>query len=450
MSREPTPTQRTLSRTSRRDVLKLGGAVAAGSVLAVAGVPCVHAAEDNTIRLALVGCGGRGRGAVGDAFSVATGPIRLHAMADLTEERVQSGHEVLEKHFGDRIDVPADRRFAGFDAYRHAIDCLRPGDVAMLTAYAYCRPVQIEYAVKKGVNVFLEKTFAPDPSGCRRILAAGEEAKKRNLKIAMGLQCRHSVARQALIEKIRAGELGDIPLVRATRACGGNFLAKPPADVDHVAWQIGHRMHFLWCTSGVLLEMLIHQIDECCWIKDGWPVSAIGKGTMANRPDNCSQNLNDYSIEYTFADGGKAVVESVSPFATFIHGSKRAAQFSGNVHAATVHIYKGKEIDKDQIDWAAEREPRSPWQAEWKDFLEAIREDRPYNEAERAIKANLAAIMGRAAAHMGRTITWQEMLDSNFAFSPIVDQLKFGGPAPVQPDAQGNYPIPIPGKWVEV
>jgi predicted dehydrogenase len=426
--------------------------VAAGSVLPAARVSWVHAAEDPTIRLALIGCGGRGRGAVGDAFSVAAGPVKLHAVADLTEDRVQTGCQVLQKQFADRVDVPADRRFAGFDAYRHAIDCLRPGDVAMLTAYAYCRPAQIEYAVQKGVNVFLEKTFAPDPAGCRRILAAGEQAKERNIKIAMGLQCRHSVARQALIEKIRAGELGDIPLVRATRACGGNFLAKPPADIDHVAWQIAHRMYFLWCTSGILLEMLIHQIDECCWIKDGWPVSATGKGTLANRPDNCSQNLNDYAIEYTFADGGKAVVESVDPFATFIHGSKRAAQFSGNVHAATVHIYKGKEIDKAQIEWAAEREPRGPWQAEWKDFLEAIREDRPYNEAERGAYANLAAIMGRAAAHMGRTITWQEMLDSTFAFSPLADQLQFGGPAPVQPDAQGNYPIPspIPGQWIEV
>ena len=354
---------RTLSTTTRRDVLKLGGAAAVGSVLAGMAVPRVHAAEDNTIRLALIGCGGRGRGAIGNAFAAAHGPIKLHAMADLTEDRVNAAHKVLQDRFPDHVDVPAGRRFVGFDAYQHAIDCLGPGDVAMLTAYAYCRPVQIEYAVNKGVNVFMEKDFAPDPAGCRRILAAGEDAKKKNVKIAAGLQCRHSVARQALIEKIRAGELGDISLIRATRGFGGNYLAKPPADIDHVAWQIRNRMHFLWASAGILLEMLIHQIDECCWIKDGWPVSATGKGVSANRPDNCSQNLANYSIEYTFADGGKAVVESVNPFATFIHGSQRAAQFSGNIHAATVHIYRGKEIDKTQIDWAAEREPRSPWQA---------------------------------------------------------------------------------------
>jgi len=449
MNRPIGPANRTLPQTTRRDVIKLGGAIAAGAVLS-SGVPCVHAASDNTIRLALIGCGGRGRGAVADAFSVATSPIKLHAMADLTDQRVNSAHGVLQKAFADRVDVPADRRFVGFDAYRHAIDCLRPGDVAMLTAYSYCRPVQLEYAVQKGVNVFMEKSFASDPAGCRRILAAGEAAKKQNIKIAAGVQCRHSIARQMLIEKIRAGELGDIGLVRATRDCGRNFLGKPPAGTDHVAWQINNRVHFLWAGSGLMLELLIHQIDECCWIKDGWPVSATGKCTPVNRPGNCSQNVDDYVMEYTFADGGKAVVEGIDPFATFIHGSKRAAQFSGNVHAATVHIYKGKEIDKSQIDWAAPREPRSPWQAEWKNFLEAIGEDRPHNEAERAAYANLAGIMGRAAAHMGRTITWKEMLASNFCFSPIVDQLKFGGPAPVEPDAQGNYPVPIPGKWVEV
>ena len=437
-------------RTSRREMLKLGVAAAAGTTLAGMSVPRVHAAEQSTIRLALIGCGGRGRGAVGDAFSMADGPVKLYAMADLTEERVSRAHDVLAKRFGERVEVSSDRRFTGFDAYHGAIDCLRPGDVAMLTAYAYCRPAQIEYAVSKGVNVFMEKSFAADPAGCRRILAAGEEAAKRNLKIALGLQCRHSIARHKLIEMIRAGELGDIELVRATRGWGEAFLAKPPADTDHVAWQIQNRLNFLWASAGMLSEMLIHQIDECCWIKDGWPVSATGKGTPPTKPGNCSQNFNSYAIEYAFADGGKAVVENVNPFATFIHGSKRAAQFSGHVHRATVHTYKGKEIARDQIDWAAAAEPCSPWQAEWKDLLEAIRNDRPHNEVERGIKANLVTIMGRAAVHMGRTVTWDEVLKSTFAFSPIVDQLKFGGPAPVQPDAEGNYPVPIPGKWVEV
>jgi len=437
-------------KTSRREVLKFAAIAAGGTALAGINVPWVHAADANSIRLALIGCGGRGCGAVGDAFSVADAPVQLYAMADLTEDRVRSAHRILARQFGDRVVAPPERQFAGFDAYRGAIDCLRPGDVAMLTAYAYCRPRQLEYAVSKGVNVFLEKSFAPDPAGCRRLLVAGQEAAKRNLKIAMGLQCRHSIARQTLIEKIRAGALGRIDLVRATRGWGDAFLAKPPANIDHVAWQIQNRLDFLWASAGMLSEMLIHQIDECCWIKDAWPVSAAGKGTPPTSPGNCSQNFSTYSIEYVFSDGGKAIVENVDPFATFIQGSQRAAQFSGNIHAATVHIYHGKDITKDQIDWAAPAESCSPWQAEWKDLIDAIRNDRRYNEVERGAKANLAAIMGRAAVHMGRTVTWDEVWKSTFAFAPNVDLLEFGGRAPVQPDAAGNYPVPIPGKWIEV
>ncbi len=433
---------------SRRQALKAGG-LAATAALAGSRVPWVHAAEDNTIRLALIGCGGRGRGAIGNAMATGA-PVKLYAMADLHEDRVSASYNVLHQHFEDRVDVPPARRFSGFDAYRQAIDCLRPGDIAMECSHAYCRPLHIEYAVRKGMHLFMEKTFAADPAGCHRILAAGQQAQEGNLKVAAGLQCRHSVARQEMIEKVRAGELGDIPLVRATRSCGSNFLAKPPADVDHVAWQIARGIHFLWARSGILLELLIHQIDECCWVMDGWPISATGSGTSSDRPDNCSQNMGDYSIEYTFADGGKAVVEGVSPFATFIHGTRRAAQFSGDVHRATVHTYRGTEVDDAQIDWAADREPHNPWQAQWNNFMAAIREDQPFNETERAIQANLASLMGRAAAHMGRTVTWQEMLDSRFAFSPLVDELEFGGPAPVQPDAEGNYPVPRPGQWVEI
>jgi predicted dehydrogenase len=445
-----TPAQSTPPQATRRDVLKLGGAAAAGSLLTGTSIPHVHAAEDNTIRLALIGCGGRGRGAVGNAFAAAKGPVKLHAVADLHRGAAFGTKGILERHFGDRVDVPTDRHFVGFDAYRHAIDTLRPGDVAMVTAYAYCRPLHVEYAVKKGVNVFMEKSFAADPVSCQRIIAAGEEAKKKNVKIAAGLQCRHSVARQALIEKVRAGELGEITEVHATRGFGGNYLAKPPANTDHVAWQIRQRLFFLWASAGFLSEMLIHQIDECCWIKDAWPVSATATGVASNRPNNCSQNLNNYDIEYTFADGGKAIVQSVAPFATFIHGTKRNAQFSGNVHRATVHTYRGKKMTKDEIDWAADPEPCNPWQAEWADLLHAIREDKPYNEAERAIKANLATIMGRAAAHLDRKVTWDEVTSSDFTFAPGVDELSLGGNAPVQPDADGNYPRPLTEGWNEV
>lgn len=179
--------------TTRRQFLKTSGALAAGTA-ALGGIArTVHAAEDNTIRLALIGCGGRGSGAVGDALSVRdAGPVKLYAMADLEEGRMNASQKALKERFGDKIDVTDDRKFLGFDAYRKAIDLLRPGDVAMCTTRAYIRPVHVEYAVQKGINVFMEKPFAPDPGGLKRLLRAGEEAEKKNVKILAGVQCRHS------------------------------------------------------------------------------------------------------------------------------------------------------------------------------------------------------------------------------------------------------------------
>ena len=208
------PTPNDGSNLTRRRFLQQSGSLAAGAALLGGLAPAVHAAEDNTIRLALIGCGGRGSGAVRDAMSVPDGgPIELHAMADLVEARMEQSHDGLKEKLGDRIDVPEDRRFLGFDAYRQAIDTLRPGDIAMCTTRAYVRPTHVEYAVEKGINVFMEKPFAPDPGGLHRLLRAGEEAEKKGVKIAAGLQCRHSPARQALLDQIHDGAMGEVSFI---------------------------------------------------------------------------------------------------------------------------------------------------------------------------------------------------------------------------------------------
>ncbi|HOW63958.1 MAG TPA: gfo/Idh/MocA family oxidoreductase [Candidatus Paceibacterota bacterium] len=461
---------------SRRDFLRTTGQLAAVSALAGIPLPHVHAAVDNTIRLALIGCGGRGSGAVANAMSAgglvlgddsgtqpstrggANGPVKLVAMADLRQDRLDQSHQALSQRLGDRIDVPKERRFLGFDAYRQAIDCLRPGDVAMLTTHAGFRAPHLEYAVQKGVNVFMEKDFAPDPGGVKRILRAGEAAEKKNLKIAAGLMCRHSSARQALIQKIREGAMGQVQLIRAYRMDSGYFMGPFPGGQSELLWQLspGHPYQFLWSSGGVFIELMIHQIDECFWIKDSYPVSAHGVGGRFAGSADCSQNLDSYSIEYTFADGTKALVTGRyipncrEEFATFVHGTQCAAKFSGNVHAPTSWLYKDQRIEQSNIDWQPEKETVNPWQAEWNVLLSAIRNDRPHNEARRAALSNLGAIMGRAAVHSGKLITWEEAMASDFQFCDHVDQLNANSPAPVRADSQGRYPAPIPGKTMEI
>ena len=287
-----------IPQTTRRRFLQQSGSLAAGAALLGGALPAVHAGEDNTIRLALLGCGGRGCGAVRDALSVPDGgPVKLYAMADILEPKMAGAHKSLAQQLGDKVDVTEDRKFVGFDAYRKAIDILRPGDVAMCTTRAYIRPTHVEYAVQKGINVFMEKPFASDPGSLHRLLRAGEEAKKKNVKIAAGLQCRHSPARQALIQRIRDGAMGDITLLRANRLGGASWLGSQGEKSNDLMSQLQFgRIHLLWLGSGHFVDYLIHQIDECCWIKDAWPVSADGFGGRAPGSTDCGQNIDVYSI----------------------------------------------------------------------------------------------------------------------------------------------------------
>jgi len=441
---------------SRRRFLAQSAKVVGGSVLAGVALNRAYAAEDNTIRLALVGCGGRGSGAVGDALSSTAGPTKLVAMADVFEDRLAGSHKALSEQFGERIDVPPERRFIGFDAYRKAIDCLRPGGVMVQATHSAFRPTHVKYAVDKGVNVFMEKSFAPDPGGTKEILRIGQAAEKKNLKIGCGLMCRHSSARQALIQKIRDEAMGQVQLIRAYRMDPGARMGPFKGGESELLWQIRRPYFFLWTSSAWFIEMMIHQVDECCWIKNAWPASAQGLGGREPGSADCSQNLHTYSIEYTFPDGAKALVNSRSQqkchneFATFVHGTACAAQFSGNVHAPTVQIYKDQRTTDNNIAWRPEKEQVSPYQVEWDVLLSAIRRDRPHNEVERAAYANLASIMGRAAIHSGNIITWEQMMASDFQFCSNVAGLTNQSEAPVRADQLGFYPVPIPGKWTEI
>jgi predicted dehydrogenase len=443
-------------QVSRRTFLEWSGKAAMTSTIAGLAVPHVHAANDQTIRLALIGCGGRGSGAVGDAMDSVHGPVQLVAMADVMENRLTASHKALSDRFGERVDVPEERRFLGFDAYKKAIDCLGPNDVAMLTGYAGFRPVQLEYAVQQGVNVFMEKSFAIDPPAVRRIIEAGEAAKKKNLKIAAGLMCRHSVNRQELIKRIRDGELGDIISIRAFRMGPVGPLGRKPEGESELLWQFRNFFRFLWVSGGLFAEMDIHQIDELCWLKDSLPISAHGVGGRAADSTDRSQNLDSFSAEWTFPDGTHAtdVVRYLpgchNEFATYVHGTKCAAQFSGNIHAGTVMTFKDQRIEKNNVAWKAPKEELTPWQAEWNVLLNSIRQDLPQNEARRAAESNLADIMGRAAMHSGQIITWDQAIASDFQFCSYLDTMDYDSTPPLTPDANGGYEVPVPGKWSEI
>ena len=443
---------------NRRQFLQHSGTLAAGAAVMAGAVPAVHAAEDNTIRLALIGCGGRGNGAVGNAMKTSNqGPIKLYAVADVHEGSVERSYNALSKAFPDQVDVPEDRRFVGFDAYKKAVDVLRPGDVAMCTTRAYIRPLHVEYAVQKGINVFMEKPFAPDPAGLHRLLRAAEQSEKKGVKVAAGLQCRHSPARAALIDKINSGALGEVQYLRANRLGGRGWLGNQGERSNEMLAQLQFgRNNLLWVGSGQMVDYLIHQIDECCWLMDGWPVTCHGMGGREVGSTDRGQSLDVYSMEFTYADGRKAFCGfrraqgAYDEFATFVHGSKKAGQFSGNVHAATVHIFKDQHVAGDNVEWSPTPDAHSPWDYQWIDFIDAIRNDKPFNQARRAVYADYAALMGRAAAHYNRIVTWDEVINSQFQFCTYLDELSYDSPAPAQANEEGYFPAPGTAGWLEL
>jgi predicted dehydrogenase len=437
--------------------MKTSATVLAASALATGVVPQVYAGgkENSTLQVALVGCGGRGTGAAANALSTTSGSMRLVAMADVFQHRLDASHESISSKFDQQVDVPEDRRFVSFDGYKQAMDCLNPGDIVILATPPAFRWVQFTYAIEKGLNVFMEKPVAVDGPSAMKMFRLGEEAKKKNLKVGVGLMCRHCDARGELFDRVQNGEIGDLILMRAYRMAGPTAheaAAPKPDGISELLYQIQEFHSFLWASGGCYSDFLIHNIDECCWIKNAWPVEAQATGGRHYRGNSIDQNFDHYSVEYTFDDGsklyldGRTIAGCHNEFASFAHGSKGSAVISTAGHVPSrARIYKGQRQSKSDLVWAYPQPEKNPYQLEWDHLVEAILQDKPYNEVERGTEASLVTAMGRMAAHTGRVITRDEIVNCEHEFAPTVDQLSYDTPAPLLANAEGKYAIPLPG-----
>ena len=447
--------RKTTHSKSRREFLKCSGtATVAASALTGKAAPQVHPTGKATIKLALVGCGGRGTGAVGNAFATTGGPVQLHAMADLFENRVKSSLNQLSKQFQDHVEVPRERQFVGFDAYQQAIDCLGPGDVVLLTTHAAFRPMMFEYAVKKGINVFAEKSFATDGPNTRRWLQAAELSEQKNLKVGVGFMWRHSQARQEVIQRIHDGAIGDVHTLRIYRVHGPVHCPPRLKDQNELIFQLQHPNNFTWVSSGFFIDWHCHNVDVACWAKGAWPVSAQGMGGRCY--EEAGNQFDHYTVEYTFADGAKLFAFSRhmngcwNTYSDYAHGSKGSAVIMTNLAQPKPRIYKSQNMIPEDLVWEFGQNDPNPYVVEWQLLLDAIRQNKSHNEARRAGEAEIAALMGRAAVHTGKLITWDQMQSSNYQFVEDIDHLTFDTPAPIHDGLNGIYPAPRPGLTKEV
>lgn len=443
--------------TDRRSFIKTAStATALGSVA----IPHVFAQGDevDTINVALIGCGGRGTGAAADALSVTNAPLKLVAMADVFDHRLTASLSAIQANFQEtpgKINVPEEHQFIGLDAYKQAMDVLRPNDIVIFATPLAFRWVHFEYAIEKGLNVFMEKPVIADGASAKRMFALAVKADEKNLKCGVGLMVRHCRGRRELFQRIQDGEIGNIINMRAYRMHGPVvtcFSTRKPPEKLELMWQIERFHSFMWSSGGLFSDFYIHQIDETCWMKNAWPVKAQALGGRHFRGDFIDQNFDTYAAEYTFEDGsklffdGRTMIGCRNHMSSVVHASKGSAFVSSSGHSpGKVRIFSGQRQHRKDVVWAYPQPEKNPYRLEWMDLVDAVIHDTPYNEVPRGVEASLVTSMGRMAAHTGHEITYDQMLNCPHEFAPNVANMTPDGPAPVMPDEDGRYPVPTPG-----
>jgi myo-inositol 2-dehydrogenase / D-chiro-inositol 1-dehydrogenase len=433
------------SGVSRRNFLKTTTAVASGAL--VGELPVQRAAfarGDDTIKLALIGCGDRGAGAASQALRT-NGPIKLWAMADLFADQVESKLEILRKGeeaaydreshqgFAAQIDVPSERRFVGFDAYRQAIDS--GVDMVILATPPHFRAAHYQFAVERGKHVFMEKPLAVDAPGIRQILAANEAAKQQDLKVVVGFHNRHSRRIQETIGRLRDGAIGSINLLRAYWNVGLLRSTPPrPPELPEMLYQLRNPYHFLWLSGDYFVDALIHYIDLCCWLKDTHPVSAQGQGGRQVRlPTQSGDTFDHHFVEFVFEDECRMYAQTRQIPACWNLGGAHAQGALGRSDVVQGRI-------EGTTPWRFNGPPENPYQAELDTLLDAIRSGHSRNDTQFAAMSTMTAIMGRMASHSGQMLQWDEALNSNARLAP--DHYALDATPPVTADEHGTYPVP--------
>jgi len=433
---------------SRRGFLKTSSAAVAGGALLGALAPerFAHAASGtDELKVALVGCGGRGSGAANQALSTYTlGPVKLVAMSDVHEDRLTSSLNNLQKQHADRVDVPKERQFIGFDAYKKAIEV---ADVVILATPPGFRPMQFEAAVKAGKHVFMEKPVASDAAGVRQVLAAAEEAKKKGLKVGVGLQRHHQAGYIETVKRLHEGAIGDIVAMRAYWN-GNRPWQKKRADLNkqygkeltEMEYQLRNWYYFTWLSGDHIAEQHIHNLDVINWVKKAHPVKAraMGGREISNGGADDGEIYDHFAVQFEYEDGSICYSECRHQPGCWNSVSEYAQGTKGKSVISAHQIFAD-----DQWRYKAEG-AKDPYQQEHDDLFTAIRQNKDFNEAVYGAESTMTSILGRMAAYSGKELEYSKALASKIELLP--ESLAWDAKPRVLPGADGLYQRAIPGK----
>jgi len=419
---------------TRRDALKAAGAIGA----TVAALPAVHGQtpSSDVIRVGLIGAGGRGTGALQQTLSVPGSNVKLTAIADAFDDRIKGALKAVEP-MKEKIDCPEDRQFKGLDGFQKVLEHC---DLVILATPPGFRPFHFEAAVKAGKNVFMEKPVCVDAFGAQLCLAAAKMADEKKLKVVVGLQRRYDQKYRETVAKIREGLAGDIIGGQVYWNGAGIWYRNRKPEMTETEFQVYNWYHFNWLCGDHICEQHVHNIDVANWILDRLPETAYGVGGKQNRvPGQPSEIYDHHAVNFVYPGG----VRIASQCRQFPGGDGRVnEEFQGT--KATVKIgeitgYDGKVL------WKFEGKSDNPYQVEHDELHDAIRNDKPLNNAYYGTTSSFSAVLGRNATYTGKQWGYQQALDLNNRTMP--ENLTWETPAPVVPDKDGNYSIPMPATY---
>ena len=437
-SKKTTPT----FNFTRRDFIK-GSGLILGGTLAGASFPLTSNAaiyrDDRPLKIALIGCGARGAGAAVNALR-ADKNLKLVAMADAFRDKLDETYNNLSKieDIKSAIDVPEEHKFVGFDGYKDAIAL---ADVVLLVTPPAFRPLHFEEAVQAGKHVFMEKPLASDAPGVRQILASGELAQQKNLKVQVGLQNRYDPGFQGMVQRIQEGAIGDIVSATDYYMVGPVKLVKREEGQTEMEYQMRNWRHFNWLWAGSPAGLQIHNTDIVNWAKGSYPVRAhaLGGRSAFSGPDH-GDIFDHFFIEYEYADGSKLNSQIRTVLGTF---NKGGAYFQGT--KGTANVRDGIRDQAGKSIWRHRGgDGENPYQLEHDQFFAAIRNNTPMNDTEWGAMSTMTTLLGRMAAHSGQLVEWDDAFHSELSILP--DTFSWDANPPVMPDKDGNYPVPVPGK----
>jgi predicted dehydrogenase len=415
-----------------------GGAFVASALPSIAGA--AHAFGDDTIKIGLVGCGGRGTGAADQAMNT-SGPTKIVALGDVFPDRLQGAYRSLKGKHGDKVDVPKERQFVGFDAFKHVLSC--DIDLVILATPPGFRPLHFDAAINAGKHVFMEKPVAVDAAGVRKVLAAAEEAKKKSLAVAVGLQRRHERSYMETIKRLQDGVIGDIVLARAYWNGQTPWMKVRQDKWSEMEYQMQNWYYFDWLCGDHIVEQHIHNLDVINWLKNDFPAKAQGQGgCQVRKGKEYGETFDHHFVEFQYKDGTylysqcRHIPKCWNAVSEHVHGTKGSADISG----AKIYNEKGEMI----YNYGAGG--RDGHQQEHHDLFADLRKGVIAAEGEWGAKSTMTAIMGRMATYSGKMLTWEEVLNSQVVISPVEKYTSFQDTPPVLPDADGYYAVPKPGE----